>query len=117
MSRPCPIHPCLAQDPIDTTASVQTLRGSPSPAAESIRDEDARLPRRGLRVSYLTCQHGNDMFFHLLRRKWLANVPPGATRESLYHVRLAAFGGNHHDRNIFRTLNAGKLFYELNTIH
>ena len=57
------------------------------------------------------------MFFHLLRRKWFANVSPRATGEGLNYVRLAAFGGDHYYRNIFRTLNTGKLLYELNTVH
>ena len=57
------------------------------------------------------------MFFYLLRGKWLADVTPRATGERLDDVRFAAFGGDHYDRNIFCTVNTGKLLYELNAVH
>jgi len=42
-------------------------------------------------------QQGKHMAFHLVRRKWLADVAAGSARDSLHHLRLTAFGGNHQN--------------------
>src|SRR6185437_17112447 len=84
---------------------------------ESSFDGLLQLQKLDLRLSYFTRQYGNNVFFHLLRRKWLANVSARAAGERLDHVGLAALGGNHHYRKIFRTLDAGKLLNELDAIH
>src|SRR6185437_4553534 len=89
----------------------------PSPATESSFDGYLHLQPRDPRVSYLTSQDGNDVLFHLLGRKRLANVSPRTTRKSLDDMGLAAFGGNHHHRDIFSIFYTGKLLDEFDAIH